>query len=48
MVNATNVRRIVEIWEAGWGVLLERRYDGFAIIRAGRKVAHAIEFGPDR
>jgi len=35
--------KLVEVWTAGLAVLLERRWDGYALIPAGRLVGEALE-----
>jgi len=38
-----NPEKLVAVWLSGLAVLLERRYDGFALIPAGRLVGERLE-----
>jgi hypothetical protein len=44
--RVSKAEQIVAIWMSGLGVLLERRWDGFAIIPAGRKIGAVLEIQP--
>ena len=39
--------KLVEIWRGGLAVLLDRAWDGFHLIPAGRRVGLSLEHSPD-